>query len=664
MIKYSKKDRELYTELQGKIPDGDYDALIRVFREAYKNANSKAEADNAILQFIHDQPYYDQNGFSDTKAGQSILKGLRDGSIVSTPAPLQATEKELGLPTDSDVMFKRLDEEALVKMFGAKDAEDMLNWQNPKHWSNLSFRDFNNMTKEAGLDPNAVMRSLAEMQENRDRSMVAEGYDPSTGKVSIPAWLGSAYMGVMAPRTKEAIKMGRDPSAKDYVLDIGANAVESIPIGRGIGVALKGVKPVARRVAVDALTASGAPIVENTADAILYDEDNPERARFNLGNTALGTAVNLATPYGVGAALNKYAKLTGNRGVGRKAMGLMQGDPYLDYLDRQQGSFNTVFDGQKLRNELDEAIMEDIIKDMEGKDLKKISAEQLEDYQAALNRKPNKRIKDARERKLTEILSGIERYNPEFAKRFEKIFNEENPSMLTPTAILEDNAFKYGLDESGNLAYSIPSVADEAADFGELGVEQAAKEAKTINSRHNLPQTITDRNAVDLVYDQLDEIRAAGGDRFYPVTVTEFDKKVQSFLDNPEFMTRVEARNPKKNLGSLAGLNFATNKLGKASYGYNLIAPDQVEALNEVSTGMSKKVKDILSDPTIIRQWDAGFKPDPKDVAMSAAYEWYKKWKEEQPEKENIDYSSASASKSSSMSLPEVKVKAGKKAGF
>ena len=643
MIKYSKKDLELISELYGKIPDADYNALIRVFREAYKNASSKAEADNAILKFIHDQPYYNKNGFTGTKAGQAILNGLKDGSIVSTPAPLQATEKELGLPTDSDVMFKRLDEESLVEMFGAKDAEDMLNWQNPKHWSNLSIRDFNNMTKEAGLDPKAAMRSLAEMQENRDRRMVAEGYDPSTGKVSIPAWLGSSYMGIFSPRTKESIKMGRDPSIKDYALDLGANAVESVPIGRGIGVVLKSAKPLARRIATDALAASGAPIVENTADAIMYEQDNPERARFNLGNTALGTAINVATPYGVGAVLNNYAKYLGSEGIGRKAMNLMQGDPYLGYLDRQQGSFNTVFDGQKLRNELDEAIMADIIKDMERKDLKKLSAEQLEDYQAALSRKPNERIKNAREQKLNEILTGIRNNNPEFAKRYEKIFNEENPSQLTPTTILANNAEKYGLDSKGNLAYVYKPESD------------ASKVSGAVNSRHNLPESITNKSAIDLYGDEIVDVINAGGDRFYPVNVTNFDRKVKSFLDNPVFMSRVEARNPKKNLGSLAGLNLTTNKLGRASYGYNLLAPDQVEALNEFSTGMSKKVKDILSDPNIIRQWDAGFKPDPKDATMSEAYEWYKKWKEEHPKEKNAE---------SSVALPEVKVKAGKKAGF
>ena len=653
-IKYSDSDIKLATDLETVLNEEEYDEIIRLFEAAYGIASSKDEAESLFLNALHEAPYYDKILSSDADVKKRIVKALQSGTVEATPSTIQATEALLGKKTDNE-MFNRLDEEALVKMFGAKDLKSMLNWDYDKHWTKIPYKDFIKMSEEAGLDPEAVVKSLAELQELHDREAIAEGYDPATGKVNIPAWLGSGFMGIMAPRTKEAIKMGRDPSMKDYVLDIGSNVVEAVPFTRGIGLMTKATKPAVRRALVSFGGASAAPLAEGVADAALYnDDENPYRSRFNLGNVALGTAINYGTPLALSGFAGRFGRYQGERGIGRRVQNALQGDPYIDFLDRQQGIGSTTFGGQKLRDEVDESIMYNIIKDMDKADLKKLKKEQLEAYMQFLATHPE--IADKRRDIITNLRISIEGKDPELAKRLSEIFETENPSTLTPTTILGENADKYGLDKSGNLAYVEKPSSQRAGLNKQFGRKSSVEKAEELSAEHNIPTAATEKSARDIWLDAYNAKKEAGGDYGYPSRPTEFDKAVQKKLDDPAFMEKVNARDPLKNLGFTSGLNLATNKAGRAQYGYSIIAPEQVEALNEYSSGMKKRIKDILADATITRQWDAGFIPKKDDDIMWEAYNIYMAAK-----KDNKKPSGGQGTPD--VILPQVAI-TGKKAGF
>ena len=63
------------------------------------------------------------------------------------------------------------------------------------------------------------------------RARILEGYDPETGEVDAAEWLTSAYMGLMAPRQKEAYLEGRDPSLSDYIGDALFASLNFTPMG-------------------------------------------------------------------------------------------------------------------------------------------------------------------------------------------------------------------------------------------------------------------------------------------------------------------------------------------------------------------------------------------------------------------------------------------------
>ena len=141
--------------------------------------------------------------------------------------------------------------------------------------------------------------------KNLARERILEGYDPETGEVDAVEWLKSAYMGLMAPRQKEAYLEGRDPSLADYVGDalfaslnftpmgpvgtkaLGFFASKTPKIAKALSKAPKGIKAIA--------DAALAPAAENAYDFANYDDGRGSIE--NVGaNMSLETALNILTP--------------------------------------------------------------------------------------------------------------------------------------------------------------------------------------------------------------------------------------------------------------------------------------------------------------------------------------------------------------------------------
>jgi len=615
---------------------------------------SEAEATQKFLQKIHDE--YGEQLKDKSPLKDVVTDAQQKGTIASTPVSVKATEELLG-EEQPQYMFTRFPSSDLSKALGI-DEKELLTWDSDKHWTKIPTGDMMSLLQKSGLDFNAALKSLSELQEIRDKEMVAEGRDVATGKVKALPFMASALQGVFTPRVKEAIKMGRDPSGKDYALDIGANAIQAVPVGRLAGLATRSVAPFARKVATSTAQAVVPPLAEEVADASMYNElENPNRANFNAGRVALGAGVNLGTPLAIGGAAGRMARYDNNRGAAARVRDALMGDSYLDFLDRQQGIGSTVFGGQNLRNEMDEAIMADIMKVIDKADLKKMSKEQLASYADFLSRHPE--IAEKRNDILAAYWENIGGENPELDRRIRQIFNKDNPGTVTPTSALAEEGERFGLDAEGNLAYVNKTAAYPDKQTTEV------KALENLGKEHNLPIGVTQTSAVDMRNQAFEQTKALKGDFGYPARPTKFDLKVQEFMDNPEFMRKVRSRDVKYNLGLTSGLNLATNKAGRESYAAGLITPEQAEDLNVITGGVPKSVREILADPTIIRQWDAGFKPRETDREMMEAYRLYKKAKEEQDRQNasgEIDWHGASSP--SQGYQPSASSRAGSKAGL
>ena len=619
-VQFNDKILKAIAGAKDKFKDEEYQGLYDTVLSLYEDAALQDAADSLALQYLSDNYYKTLEG---TELGKLVQDALSSGKISIAPAPLRSTGAILG--EEQPVMPQRITPEVIAKALGA-EPEDLLKWDSDKHWSKIDAKKMKNALDSAGVDFKTALGSLRDLQENRDREMVAEGRDVESGKVGLsglPKWLGSAYMGLFSPRTKEAIKLGKDPSLKDYGLDVGANLVQAAPVGRVAGLASKALGQGVRKAIVNTAQAVVPPLAEETADALSYDEtENPNRANFNAGRVALGSGINVGTPYMLAGIASRQVRPTGERGTTQKIMDLLTNDPYLAYLDRRQGvGGNTAFGGQRLRDETDEAIMHDILKDLDKvgkKERKAMSEKQLDDYYAFLNDPANAELNRKRDDML-EAQYIVQDVNPELGSTILNIFDKENPGTLMPTTLLKDNAKKYGLDTRGELAY----------------VHKDNKRVDQLNKRNpsfNIPLGITKpkNSAMSLRYKSMLDTKALKGDFGYPARPTEFDLKVMEFMNDPEFMKRVRGRDIKANLGMASGLNLLTNKSGRESYGNRYITPTVAEDINEITGGTPKNIRDILADPTITRQWDARFKPRETDLEMWEAYNLYMNAKNQQ----------------------------------
>lgn len=619
-VQFNDKILKAIAGAKDKFNDEEYQGLYNTILSLYEEAALQDAADSLALQYLSDNYYRTIDG---TELGKLVQDASSSGKISIAPAPLRSTAKMLG--EEQPVMPQRITPEVIAKALGAKP-EDLLTWDSDNHWSKNDAKKMQDVFSKAGIDFKTALGSLRDLQENRDREMVAEGRNVESGNVGLaglPRWLGSAYMGLFSPRTKEAIKLGKDPSLKDYGLDVGANLIQAAPVGRVAGLASKALGPGVRKAIVNTAQALVPPLAEETADAVSYDEtENTNRANFNVGRVALGTGVNLGTPIALAGLAASKVRPTGERGVAEKMMDLLTNDPYLAYLDRRQGvGGSTAFGGQRLRDEVDESVMYDIMKDIEKvgkKERKKMSEKKIADYDAFLSDPANKDIFNKRDDML-DAQYIVQDVKPELGETLLDIIDKENPGYLLPTDLLKDNAKKYGLDARGELAY----VIDDNKRVNRLNRR---------NPSHNIPLTVTKpkNSAMSMRYKSMLDTKALKGDFGYPTRPTDFDTKVFEFMNDPEFMKRVRGRDIKANLGMASGLNLATNKSGRESYANRYITPTVAEDINEVTGGTPKNVREILADPTITRQWDAGFIPRENDDEMWEAYNLYMNAKNQQ----------------------------------
>lgn len=166
------------------------------------------------------------------------------------------------------------------KITGSADALD--------NFFDYDMKDFEYFGSKVGMSGKDFMKQMADDKTALDRRRIARGEDAGGWFESPTAFvknLGGAYMGVFSPRTREAIERGESPKTRDYLLDIGSNVVEGLPVGN----IAKGSK------AINALSNFIVPLAEETVDYAAYDVNNP-RGNFSNVDWMKGGGINLATP--------------------------------------------------------------------------------------------------------------------------------------------------------------------------------------------------------------------------------------------------------------------------------------------------------------------------------------------------------------------------------
>lgn len=160
------------------------------------------------------------------------------------------------------------------------------------NFENIPYNQIALVAEKNGVDPNELMNIMRdEATAQRRKEIANEGV------------LGTV-MPFVAKRTQEAIERGESPSPADVGLDLGQTVLEATPYGR----AAKFVtNPVARNLIGGVISNTAAPLLTETADALVYDDSN-KRGTFNpmdVGSGALVNAMGANFLRLAGAGLNK-----------------------------------------------------------------------------------------------------------------------------------------------------------------------------------------------------------------------------------------------------------------------------------------------------------------------------------------------------------------------
>jgi len=132
------------------------------------------------------------------------------------------------------------------------------------------------VAEKNGVNPKELMNYMRdEATAQRRKEIANEGV------------LGTV-MPFVAKRTQEAIERGETPSVADVGLDLGQTVLEATPYGR---VAKFVTNPVARTLIGGVVSNTAAPLLTETADALVYDDDNA-RGQFSATDVGAGALTN------------------------------------------------------------------------------------------------------------------------------------------------------------------------------------------------------------------------------------------------------------------------------------------------------------------------------------------------------------------------------------
>ena len=186
-----------------------------------------------------------------------------------------------------------------AKMFNDPDILDKLN--------ELSFRDIDYVARKNGMSGKELLKDMADAKVAKDREDIAHGRWKSENSLgeNLINEIGGAALSAFGRRQQEAIARGQDPSAEDYIGDIGEQALYMAPLGRL-------AQPISTlaKAGYGLGTAALVPHISEVYDAAVYDKDVTPRGEYNEADALVGTGVNLVAPFGIRMAGKQIGRYT------------------------------------------------------------------------------------------------------------------------------------------------------------------------------------------------------------------------------------------------------------------------------------------------------------------------------------------------------------------
>jgi hypothetical protein len=500
-------------------------------------------------------------------------------------------------------------------------------------WMSIPTKDLILMAKNAGLEPKELIRYLGDKQRVRDLEMIVEGFDPQTGKRNMKDWLQSAYMGVMAPRQKEAIKRGEEPSATDAVLDAGEIALSSLPVGgptakiaskvlgkgaRGLGSRLGHWATKQGKTLVDAAV---VPAATEALDAVVYDDPRNPRSTFNPYDVGVGALTNAAAPWLLRSGLGVFARPVGSRSGLSKTVENLTDDPASNALYKVEEAFNILNDAKNRSNKYtadelqaarDIIVSSEMVKD--NPDLAKYAQ-----YLTGEEIWPNR-----------PFMNPVRDKSKEVGKKY-KEYLETNPSTVKKNRDVQKEAVQSDMFPSESESFEAAGSNVFATDFlndpskwgltkgGKAGLMNKEKaKALDLNTENLIDPRHAEKSAKELKFK---ESMKHNTDRGYP-RASAFDKEVDRLIrTNPEQF--------KSGSGLTSGLRSLITNKAAPSVGKSVVPTygPALESLKPEPDEKQAKIQEYLNDPSVIRMWSEG-KFKPREIPGDPLWEAYKIYKQ------------------------------------
>ena len=230
-----------------------------------------------------------------------------------------------------------------AKMFNDPDILDKLN--------ELSFRDIDYVARKNGMSGKELLKDMADAKVAKDREDIAHGRWRKDATATLPFInkeitgipanlineIGGAALSAFGRRQQEAIARGEDPSAEDYIGDIGEQALYMAPLGRM-------AQPISipAKLAYSGTTAALVPHITEAYDAAVYDDKNNPRSEYSEADALVGTGVNLVAPYGIRRVGQGIGRVTNSPKISKIWGELAEGKSAYDVINEAEAVRNRI----------------------------------------------------------------------------------------------------------------------------------------------------------------------------------------------------------------------------------------------------------------------------------------------------------------------------------
>ncbi len=513
-------------------------------------------------------------------------------------------------------------------------------------WTSLDTKTLLDVAKENNIDFRDMLNDLRDQKIAKDRKAIAHGEDLG-GWFDSPSSFGHNLVGalqtVFTPRTQEAIERGEEPSVKDYALDIGENAISSIPVGGLTGKAARVIKPLNKAISKNKVTENLAslgfnvadnalvPLTTEVADAIAYGNGNA-RDEFRLGDVVGGTAINFGIPRVISQGSKSFRRLFGDNDAANNVFKYLENAGQAKNLDQVNADFD------RYKKEV-----------FQNKDNPAISSTERNTAKAVSSRLSKDQLADLRAiEKVKELEDAIENINGSTPSEYHRLVNYLGDGYYDIGGTLLK---KSDDGEAEVISRGVLSLRGKPGNNLEEKVQSYANELKLPDGRYTARTNELGGIQFERELTPRDPMEGKIQDAQYKSTPKKDGKQIKinkDLIDEYDEYDGYLAEigfSPREALELNGITSLATNKMG--STGLAELIPmgvgEWVKKRNEetekelqkkaqedkrkkLSNSAKEKAKianferELEFDPELIRQWEAGFVPN----GYNELYEFWK----------------------------------------